>query len=55
MDKILSQEEIDALMGGVMSGEVDTTPKEEEAPGGIKAYNLTSQERIIRGRMPTWR
>lgn len=53
MDKILSQEEIDALMGGVMSGEVDTTPKEEEAPGGIKAYNLTSQERIIRGRMPT--
>ena len=54
MDKILSQEEIDALMGGVMSGEVETAPKEEEAePGGIKAYSLTSQERIIRGRMPT--
>ena len=27
MDKILSQEEIDALMGGVMSGEVETAPR----------------------------
>ncbi|MDR4480377.1 MAG: flagellar motor switch protein FliM [Nitrospira sp.] len=53
MDKILSQEEIDALMGGVMSGEVETAPKEEDDPGGVKAYSLTSQERIIRGRMPT--
>ena len=52
MDKILSQEEIDALMGGVVSGEVDTTPK-EESPGGIKGYDLLNQERIIRGRMPT--
>jgi flagellar motor switch protein FliM len=53
MDKILSQEEIDALMGGVMSGEVDTAPKEEEEdPSGIKTYSLTQQERVIRGRMP---
>ena len=42
MDKILSQEEIDALMGGVMSGDVDTAPKEEEEPGGVKTYGLTS-------------
>ena len=53
MDKILSQEEIDALMSGVVSGEVDTTPKEEEDPSGVKSYSLTNQERIIRGRMPT--
>jgi flagellar motor switch protein FliM len=52
MDKILSQEEIDALMGGVVTGEVDTTPK-DESPNGIKGYNLLNQERIIRGRMPT--
>ena len=52
MDKILSQEEIDALMGGVVSGEVDTTPK-DDAQGGIKCYDLLNQERIIRGRMPT--
>ena len=35
MDKILSQEEIDELMGSIVSGEVDTAPK-DEAPGGIK-------------------
>ncbi len=52
MDKILSQEEVDALLKGVVSGEVDTTPKEEER-GGIRPYDLLNQERIIRGRMPT--
>ncbi|MEW6246985.1 MAG: flagellar motor switch protein FliM [Nitrospirota bacterium] len=52
MDKILSQEEVDALLRGVVSGEVDTTPKEEDA-GAVKTYDLVNQERIIRGRMPT--
>lgn len=54
MEKILSQEEIDALLKGVVSGEVDTAPKEatEEATS-IKGYDLFNQERIIRGRMPT--
>ena len=40
-------------MGGVMSGEVETAAPEEVDPGGVKVYSLTSQERIIRGRMPT--
>ncbi|WP_447977065.1 flagellar motor switch protein FliM [Candidatus Nitrospira bockiana] len=52
-EKVLSQEEVDALLRGVVSGDVDTTPKEED-PGGIKSYDLGSQERIIRGRMPTF-
>lgn len=54
MEKILSQDEIDALLKGVVSGEVDTAPKEaaEEATS-IKGYDLFNQERIIRGRMPT--
>lgn len=54
MEKILSQDEIDALLKGVVSGEVDTAPK-DEAPisGGVKQYDLLNQERIIRGRMPT--
>ncbi|MER3425326.1 MAG: hypothetical protein C4293_20925 [Nitrospiraceae bacterium] len=34
-EKILSQDEVDALLRGVVSGEVDTTPKEEEQ--GIRA------------------
>lgn len=54
MEKILSQDEIDALLKGVVSGEVDTNPKEDAAgPSGVKQYDLLNQERIIRGRMPT--
>jgi flagellar motor switch protein FliM len=54
MDKILSQEEVDALLKGVVSGEVNTAPTEPQPePGGTKVYDLLNQERIIRGRMPT--
>ena len=57
MEKILSQDEIDALLKGVVSGEVDTAPKDDagaDGPeAGIKQYDLLNQERIIRGRMPT--
>jgi flagellar motor switch protein FliM len=52
-DDILSQEEVDALLKGV-SGEADVV--EEAAAGdgtGISSYNLASQDRIVRGRMPT--
>jgi len=53
MDKILSQEEIDALLKGVVSGEVDTAPKENQpAKKRVTQYDLFNQERIIRGRMP---
>ncbi len=51
-EKILSQAEVDALLKGVTDGVVET--EEEEAPkGGIRSYDLSSQERIIRGRMPS--
>jgi len=53
MEKILSQDEIDALLKGVVSGEVDTAPKDDAPKGGAKQYDLLNQERIIRGRMPT--
>lgn len=54
MEKILSQDEIDALLKGVVSGDVDTAPKEEPPKaGGTTKYDLFNQERIIRGRMPT--
>lgn len=52
MEKILSQDEVDALLKGVVSGEVDTEPKDEK-PTGIRTYDLINQERIFRGRMPT--
>ncbi|MBW2623614.1 MAG: flagellar motor switch protein FliM [Deltaproteobacteria bacterium] len=53
MSKILSQEEVDALLKGMSGGEIDTEPDEVEDDTGITAYDLTNQDRIIRGRMPT--
>ena len=54
MEKILSQDEIDALLKGVVSGEVEAKPQDETpAAAGVKQYDLFNQERIIRGRMPT--
>lgn len=48
---LLSQDEIDALLHGVDSGAVNTEP--EPLPGEARQYDLSSQDRIIRGRMPT--
>jgi flagellar motor switch protein FliM len=53
MDKILSQDEVDALLRGVTGGEVDTTPDPEEPTDGPVPYDLGNQEWIVRGRMPT--
>ena len=48
---LLSQDEIDALLHGVDDGLVET--ENDAEPGTIKSYDLTSQDRIVRGRMPT--
>ncbi|AZE68431.1 MULTISPECIES: flagellar motor switch protein FliM [Pseudomonas fluorescens group] len=48
---LLSQDEIDALLHGVDDGLVQTEMSAE--PGSVKSYDLTSQDRIVRGRMPT--
>ncbi|WCE03727.1 flagellar motor switch protein FliM [Pseudoxanthomonas sp. JBR18] len=52
MSDLLSQDEIDALLHGVDAGVVDTEP-EPAAPGEARQYDFSSQDRIIRGRMPT--
>jgi len=53
MSDFLSQDEVDALLRGV-SGEPDESEEETtEAEGGVRPYNLATQERIVRGRMPT--
>lgn len=51
MQDLLSQEEIDALLHGVDEGDVDTD--EDIDAGDARSYDLTSQDRIVRGRMPT--
>lgn len=48
----LSQEEVDALLKGV-TGESDEPDTPEEQQGAVRNYNLGTQERIVRGRMPT--
>ena len=48
----LSQEEVDALLRGV-TGETDEPVADEAGAEGIRPYNLATQERIVRGRMPT--
>ncbi len=56
MDKILSQDEVDALLRGVSDGDVETDapePEVEEAGDGPIPYDLGNQEWVVRGRMPT--
>ncbi len=53
MEKILTQEEVDALLRGLSNGDIESDKKDENAGDGIRSYDLTSQDRIIRGRMPT--
>ena len=53
MSQILSQEEVDALLKGISDGDVETESQKEHDPSVAIRYDLTSQDRIIRGRMPT--
>ena len=48
----LSQDEVDALLKGV-TGETDEQETSDEGGSGVRSYNLGTQERIVRGRMPT--
>ena len=50
--QILSQDEVDALLQGI-TGESQKLEQDDAPTEGIRDYNLASQERIVRGRMPT--
>jgi flagellar motor switch protein FliM len=50
--EILNQDEIDALLKGVDDGAVPTAPP-TEIPGEIRPYDIATQIRLVRGRMPT--
>ena len=63
MSDLLSQAEIDALLNGVSDGDFETEDesafyaeadaKEFHEKGVVREYDFASQERIVRGRMPT--
>ena len=51
-EQILSQDEVDALLQGI-AGDGDLDEHEEARPnGGVRSYDISSQEKIVRGRMP---
>jgi len=50
--QILSQDEVDALLQGI-TGESQKLEQEEVVEGAVRNYDIASQERIVRGRMPT--
>ncbi len=52
MTKILSQEEVDALLRGISGGQIETEKNDSGDPSDVVIYDLTNQDRIIRGRMP---
>lgn len=52
VNDLLSQDEIDALLHGVDSGDVET--EDIDANDGVaRGFDFGSQDRIVRGRMPT--
>ena len=53
MSDLLSQDEIDALLHGVDDVEEEIVEETMASKGGSSDYDFSSQDRIVRGRMPT--
>ena len=53
MTDLLSQDEIDALLHGVDDVEEEDTEETSESDESALEYDFSSQDRIVRGRMPT--
>ena len=53
MSDFLSQDEVDSLLRGVTGEESESPAQEEENKAEARPYNVASNERIVRGRMPT--
>ncbi len=52
MSDLLSQDEIDALLHGVDDGDIEVD-EDSLDPGVAQNYDFSSQDRIVRGRMPS--
>jgi flagellar motor switch protein FliM len=54
MNQVLTQNEINSLLRGLSDGDIEEEATESsDGSASIKKLDLTNQERIIRGRMPT--
>ena len=52
-EEFLSQEEVDALLKGVNGDQDSADSRSGSETSSVRPYNLATQERIVRGRMPT--
>jgi flagellar motor switch protein FliM len=50
---LLSQDEIDALLHGVDSGDIEVENDAHADEAGVRAYDFATQDRIVRGQLPT--
>ncbi len=53
MEKILSQDEVDALLRGLSDGDIETTQESAPVQEDVRSFDLANQDKIVRGRMPT--
>jgi flagellar motor switch protein FliM len=54
MNQVLTQSEINSLLRGLSEGDIeDESVEQVDNSAGARKFDLTNQERIIRGRMPT--
>ncbi|TYT76263.1 flagellar motor switch protein FliM [Desulfobotulus mexicanus] len=54
MSEILTQEEVDSLLDGLSTGKVESEQDMPMDAEGIGQYDFSSQDKVIRGRMPTF-
>ena len=52
MNKILAQDEVDALLRGLSGGDIEAETDDLLDDSGVVSFDLANQDRIIRGRMP---
>lgn len=52
MSKVLSQEEVDALLSGISGGEVETETDKPPDGAHIRSFSFSSQDKVVRRRMP---
>jgi flagellar motor switch protein FliM len=51
-EQILSQDEVDALLQGIAGDGETAEHQETRSAAGVRSYDISSQEKIVRGRMP---
>ena len=52
MSKVLSQDEVDALLNGISDGEVETETDRPPDTASLKLFDFTNQEKVVKGKMP---